>query len=56
MLSGDVGDFVGLVEGYYRLFVDKEGVLLKMDENKNNNTETDGESQHTNIGFDSMIN
>ena len=42
MLRDDVTDFVTLTEGYYRLYVEKNGTLLKGDSKKtvNNNINT----------------
>ena len=42
MLNDDAEEFIALVEGYYRLFVNADRTLLTSDHVHNNNTETDG--------------
>ena len=42
MLNEDVHDFIALVEGYFRLYVNGGKNLLKMVQVANNNTDPDG--------------
>jgi len=42
MLNDDIEEFIALVEGYYRLFVNADRTLLTGDHVRNNNIEMDG--------------